>query len=380
MLGRLSRLRHTLALPLLALGIAVFGLAPGDAIAKKDRDAVWEVKKKLYGQPDESDPDDITASDKSDDVSGIACATETGFPRICMIADDEAQGAQIVILNDGTLRAGTFIRLTKAMDGKTPLELDAEGVAFADGAFYVIGSHGRPRHAPTDPKAEAGSRIRAEATRHLFRIRFDLDRVDLGTGRIADKAQIDETGKLVEITGTSNLTKFIQEQPALKPFYDRPLELGGLTIEGVAVKGGRLHAGLRGPLLDDGKAAILSVPLTDLFEGKAGAGRLDSVWLGSDSRDKARGVRDLVAMPDGFLILAGPVQDPDDDKVEDGDYTVFRWNGTDAPKRGFDLDGYGKKTKPEALVPLDRDGSRMRILVLFDGPKEGGPRAIEIPW
>ena len=380
MVGRLSELCRDLARPLLALSLAAAVLAPADGVAERDRDAVWEVKKKLYGQPDPSDPDDVTASDKSDDVSGIACATESGFPRICMIADDEAQGSQIVILNDGKLRAGTFIRLTRASDGTVPLELDAEGVAFADGSFYVIGSHGRPRHAPSDPEAEAGSRVRAEATRHLFRIRFDLDRVDLDTGLIADKAQLDDTSRLVEIAGTDNLTKVIQDQPALKPFYDRPLELGGLTVEGVAVQGGHLHAGLRGPLLDDGKAAILSVPLAGLFGDKPGPGRVAGVWLGTDARSKARGVRDLVATSDGFLILAGPVQDPDDDKVEDGDYAVFRWNGSDPPKRGLDLDGYGTKVKPEALLPLERDGSRMRILILFDGPKEGGPRTVEIPW
>ena len=37
------------------------------------------------------------------------------------------------------------------------------------------------------------------------------------------------------------------------------------------------------------------------------------------------------------------------------------------------------KRKPEALLPLDEGASGLRVLILFDGKKEGGPMTIEIP-
>lgn len=328
----------------------------------------WKVSGKLYGEPDRNRPQDAAASDKADDVSGLACATDAGFPRVCLLADDESQGAQIVILRDGALRAGSFIRLTDASHDAVPLELDAEGVAYADGAFYVIGSHGRPRHAAGKP--EAGTVARAEATRQLFRIRFDPAAVDPETGVLAGTP---------EITGTRALARLIRENVVLAPFHDRPLEEGGATVEGVAVRGGDLLAGFRGPVLAGGDAVILSVPLAGLFEGEPGTARVIRVALGHDSDGRARGVRDLVAVPDGFLILAGPMLDPKGDGVEAGDYAIYRWNGTDAPGQALALDGFGRKVKPEALLPLDQTGERLRALVLFDGPKEGAPRTIEIP-
>ncbi|QWW71366.1 hypothetical protein [Rhizobium sp. WYJ-E13] len=52
------------------------------------------------------------------------------------MADDETQGVQVVILEDGKLTAGDFVRLIDDSFGNKALELDAEGVAFADGFFY----------------------------------------------------------------------------------------------------------------------------------------------------------------------------------------------------------------------------------------------------
>jgi Protein of unknown function (DUF3616) len=228
-------------------------------------DEPWKMKGKLLGKPtDAGEPD----GSKSEDVSAIACATAAGFPRICLLADDESQGAQIVILSDGKLIAGDFIRLIDDVHAGKPLELDAEGVAYADGSFYVIGSHGRPRH-----EADA-----------------------LGT----------------------------------------------------------------------------------LFEGRSEGAKLDRVGLGEDTLGKPRGIRDLVAFGNGWLLLAGPVSDPPaNHDIKLGDYTVFSWNGSNAAKL-LDLKGYGKAVKPEALLPLDEENGKLRALVFFDGPKEGAPQTVEI--
>ena len=47
---------------------------------------------------------------------------------------------------NGGLVAGDYIRLISNAFEDALLELDAEGVTYADGVYYVIGSHGRPRH------------------------------------------------------------------------------------------------------------------------------------------------------------------------------------------------------------------------------------------
>ncbi|WP_416361694.1 DUF3616 domain-containing protein [Mesorhizobium sp. AR02] len=60
--------------------------------------------------------------------------------------------------------AGDFVRLIDNSFANKPLELDAEGVAYADGFFYVISSHGRPRHEQgTDDAAKIKTRARRTA-------------------------------------------------------------------------------------------------------------------------------------------------------------------------------------------------------------------------
>jgi hypothetical protein len=44
----------------------------------------------------------------------------------------------------------------------------------------------------------------------------------------------------------------------------------------------------------------------------------------------------------------------------------------------MDLQAYGKKVKPEALLPLEQKNRKLRALVLFDGPEEGAPRPVII--
>jgi hypothetical protein len=69
---------------------------------------------------------------KSEDVNEIACAPSSR-PRICLVADDDAQGTQAVIMTKGKLVAGDFIQLVHSAFDNQPMELDAEGVAYADG-------------------------------------------------------------------------------------------------------------------------------------------------------------------------------------------------------------------------------------------------------
>jgi hypothetical protein len=325
--------------------VPVFFLVTGGAppAVAKDLDA-WVVKGRLFGKYGE----------KSIDISGIACSTTEGFPRSCLVIDDNLQSAQFVVVRRGTLVAGDLVRLISNSYKGKPLELDGEGVAYADGYYYVMGSHGYPRD-----------------REHKLDPISDADKI---------KARIDASSQIVrvaahavapEIMVTGKLRAIIAANPVLSPFLDRRLDTNGLTIEGVAVKDGRLFAGFRAPSLDHGRAAILSVQLGALFgEDPAGA-KLYRLPLGD-----GRGVRDLAAYGNGFMVLAGPA-------TGDGAYAVYWWDGVSDNTRLLrdlaDVIGKDGKRKAEALLPLDESPSRLRVLILFDGEKNGAPVAVKMP-
>ena len=326
------------------IGLVLFAiLAAAAPPARAEKVKSWEVKKLLRG-----------ADGKSVDVSGIACVEPDGFPRSCLVIDDNLQDAQFVTLRDGELVAGKSIQLIndtfkRKKRRPEPLELDGEGVAFSDGFFYVIGSHGQPRR--TQKKSEA--EIAAQKSARSQVVRF---RASEGANATPER--------------TAALGKIIAGEPALAAAADRELEDGGITIEGMAIRGGQLYAGFRGPVVDE-RAIVLSVPVEGLFDGRTPAHKLFRLPLGG------LGVRDLALHRGKILILAGPMASGP------GRYAVYSWNGDGEEVRLLgELDGFsGKKGKhkPEALLPLDQTPSgRLRVLILSDGAEEGAPTPVEV--
>ncbi|MGA7533930.1 MAG: DUF3616 domain-containing protein, partial [Pseudolabrys sp.] len=173
---------------------------------------------------------------------------------------------------------------------------------------------------------------------------------------------------------SSALAKLIAAEALFAPSEGKALEDGGVTVEGVAVGGQRLFAGFRGPVIENKRAVILSAALGHFFDGKPAEATLHLLPLGP-----GRGVRDLAAFDKGILILAGPMQDVG------GTYSVYWWDGaSSSAKLLVDLPDFisekGRQWKPEALLPLDRDTSGVRVLVLLDSAKEGKPRAVRVPY
>jgi hypothetical protein len=354
---------------MLAKSLAVLSLAVSLSLAvPAAAQDVWPVTGRLLG-------DD---GHKSKDVSGIACATDAGFPRTCLVIDDNLQAAQIVLVEDGELIAGDTVKLIddtfkKQVDGvmkDVPLELDGEAVAWdtATKAFYVVGSHGHPRdrrHKLVLPDAAPEIAARINASSRVIRVALDPASVD-DEGRL-------KGGVKPDIKPSAMLRTLLSEQPALKPFMDKRLDKNGLTIEGAALRNQRLHVGLRGPILNEtadpekDEVAVFSVSLISLFEGGHADPQLKRLKLGP-----GRGIRDLVAVADGFLVLAGPSGDGE------GLYTIYAWDGDKDLRRLKDLpkftDADGDQIKPEGLLRLDNDATGARVLVLFDGGKEGEPR------
>jgi hypothetical protein len=337
------RARATQALTLAF--VPIFILVTGGALPAiaKDPDA-WLVKGTLLGK----------YGKKSTNMSGIACSTAEGFPRSCLVIDDNLQSAQFVVVRDGELVAGDLVRLVSNTYKGKQLELDGEGVAYADGYYYVMGSHGYPR----------------DREHKLYPIK-DADKI---RARIAASSQIVRVAAHTDapaIVAAGKLRTIIAANPVLSPFLDRRLEMNGLTIEGVAVKDGRLFAGFRAPSLDNGRAAILSVRLGALFGMDPADAKLYRLPLGD-----GQGVRDLTPYANGFIVLAGPA-------AHGGTYAVYWWDGVSETTRLLrdlaDVTANDRKRKAEALLPLDESPSRLRVLILFDGKKQGAPVAVEMP-
>ncbi len=330
-------LARILGICMLYVGAAAFACTQP---ALGENGNAWPVKNKLLGKN----------GGKSRDASGIACATTQGFPRSCVAIDDNVQDAQFVTLTDGKLVAGATVHLIGDTFRGEALELDGEGVAFAGGFYYVMGSHGHPRdkeHKLTAREIKA----RISASSQIVRFRT--------TGKDGDASQVERTPRLREI---------IAAEPLLAPFMDRRFETNGLTIEGVAIKDGFVLAGLRGPVLDGNRALLLSARIDTLFGGTGSTHRLFRLPLG-----EGRGVRDLAVFENQILILAGPVEDGP------GLYAIFAWDAeSENVKRLAELSAFNSSRKPEGLLPLERTSSGLRVLILFDGEEEGAPTPVEL--
>jgi hypothetical protein len=327
------------------IGVLLIGLAAADGAQPLfGADEAWPVTKKLIGED----------GGKSKDVSGIACTTAQGFPRSCLVIDDNLQDAQFVTVTDGALVAGKPAPLIgNKFDGEQ-LELDGEGVAFAKDRFYVIGSHGHPR----DKK-------------HKLDPVNDRDKIKakiLAASQIVRFRTTGEDGNASEIERTPRLREIIAAEPAFTDFMDHRLEANGLTIEGIAIKNDRtLLAGFRGPVLNGNRAVVLSVEIDVLFGGSGTQHRLFRLPLGD-----GRGVRDLAAFENGILVLAGPVADGP------GPYAVYAWDGESENVRPLGELPFAAERKPEGLLPLDKSAAGLRVLILFDSEKEGAPTPVVI--
>lgn len=292
-------------------------------------------------------------------LSGAACVPTTPKFTSCLIANDEKKYAQFFSIDGTTLKPLKLIRLSD--DDKDP---DAEGVAYAAGFFYVTGSHGRSRH----------SNKPNESSYAVFR--FPVDPV---TG--VPPFQVTEDKVVPEIRPSTRLRDeiskacVIDEQPpddcSIKNAYDKKLADGGANIEGIAVQGDRIHFGFRGPS-QGGKAYVLSVGAKALFtENDDLKSKATSLALGTDT-----GIRDLAAVDNGILVLAGPT------RGEAVPYAVWLWDGignTATKLATLDLAAVDGNGKAEILLPLAQEGPNIRVLVMFDGIENGGAKSFVIP-
>lgn len=312
-------------------------------------------------------------------LSGIACPVNASGQKLCLAVFDEGGEARHLVIGDGSYAVDNEPVTLVPGD----VELDLEAAAAGDGFYYVAGSHSAKRK---DCASNPDSR-------HVMRLRLDP-----ATGRVLRDPAGDSDGELAGYADTGGLWAVMAGEAGLKDHVGENMCLGaeppeegphpagkrGVNIEGMAIKDGRLFFGFRGPAID-GTTKILTIAADALFDGADGTPKLSTITVGS-----GRAVRDLHAVSDGILVLAGP----DDDKSnENAGWIVARLEVQDVdvpvsrpkPLARLDLSSVAmrdcdKELKPEALAVVDdRPGEPYRVVVFSDGMCDGGPLAFTIP-
>ena len=313
-------------------------------------------------------------------VSGMACNLDARQQRICLLAFDEGAEARYAYVGNMVLTVDAEPVVLR----DTADELDAEGAATDGQYFYVTGSHSAKRN---DCTSNPGSR-------HVLRFRLDS-----ATGRALRSPAGSASGALVDYADTGRLWSLMQAQPELAPHVGERKCLGaevppkaptltgqqGVNIEGLAVRNGQLYFGFRGPA-SKGVAKVLAVDADALFDRQPASGLKATVTrlaLGQN-----RGIRDMVAVKTGVLLLAGP---DDSSASQSVGWVVAWWDGQPGAGRlvqpkilatldlsGVNLRKCDKELKPEAMTVLEETPAAYKLLVLSDGMCDGGPLAFTL--
>lgn len=256
-------------------------------------------------------------------------------------------------------------------------EIDIEGLAVDDGWLWVTGSHARTRPDPKDDgHADDVIDIRKLARLEDTQSRCVLARMPLVRDSRGHLQPVAKDGKrragMVKTTDKhgNKLAKRLSKDPLIGPTMNLAAKEGGLDIEGIAARGGRLALGLRGPVIR-GYAVILEPCLEFKKSGKLKVKK--HMYRRMVDLD-GLGIRDLRADDSDLYILAGPTQDLD------GRCAVFRWDSwvheppqnddevrLHRPKRLFDLPVKHGFDHPEGIEFWDVHGER-RLFVLYDSP------------
>ncbi len=294
--------------------------------------------------------------DERNNLSGAACNPHG----VGVMIGDEKRYARFFTVGDGRLRpAARLYLLAKKEQGVKMAESDGEGVAWADGFFYLVGSHSRDRDGA------------AQASRH-FVFRFPGDQESAPDHDVGDaddpSRRVERTSLDAVIAAHPVLRRHLDDTPGDTPDGSAPSH--GVNIEGLAMVGSDMFVGFRGPV-DDAGALVLRLDAAALFGGNA-TPRVRTFRL---DLGPGQGVRDMAAVADGILILSGPERrsgvapNPE----------LFFWRPGRAPVRLARLAPSTGTTNPESINVLKETKRAWRLLVLWDGEAGGLPMIVQLP-
>ena len=305
---------------------------------------------------------------KAKDISALAFigshliigSDETSFVQVL----ERKQNGYAVPSDDG--RISIILPGSPFVDVK---EVDIEGIAVDRRTVYVIGSHARVRPAgDTDTELYSINRAHLDESPGVSE-----NKQKFGARNIVAKFELDDTGVASNLQNSSLLDLLNSIYP-FKLFRDIPSKENGVDIEGLAVRNGKLYAGFRGPVLRGNFVPILEFDFRDPLAQH----RVLYVKLAG------RGVRDMVAVSNGFLILAGPLGDGK------SSYQIYFWNGEDVvcgkdrPDASKALVLLGEVPmissdgKAEGLTVIGEVDSTYKVVLAFDGIENGGLRMYSV--
>lgn len=315
-----------------------------------------------------------TSDGKLRGISGMACLGMAADPsRLCFVINDEERFGQFAELTPNTLSplAQKITLIDDDEDGHEVLgkqriascpkgeskgqfeEFDGEGVAYAENSMFVSSSH----------SCNGKGKYKASS--------FLLARFSTKSGeKLNDPAKVEKTWRLADALALSDVGKDFGKAKTV-----------GTNIEGIAVAGGNVYAGLRTPA-DEGVAYIVYASIKALFAPgnvalPKGTSHTIKVALGGDS-----GIRDLSALDDKrLLILSGPTIDQASVPYSISLLDDLSSEGVNKAKPLLQLpsvaigDTIGKA---ETLTLLSNDASGIDILVLYDNIDDGKPRLFHL--
>jgi hypothetical protein len=248
-------------------------------------------------------------------------------------------------------------------DEQNGKEMDIEGIAIENRTIFIVGSHSSKR-----------GRIKTNKSYKKNRKKFRDKNIEDEINR--DKLfrlEVDAQLNPVNVESIS-LRKLIQDHKVLKTYSEIPSKENGIDIEGIAADDGWLYIGFRGPVFRDNYVPVLKLR----FDDPGNTSKLLYVNLGGG------GIRDMVKISDGFLILSGPVGDGP------GPYQLHHWDGKDLipgknrePKEMGKIKLLGeidvpKGGKAEGITVLsENEGGIYEFVIVYDGAQKGMPRRFQ---
>ena len=229
-----------------------------------------------------------------------------------ILGADEGHKLQVLArTRDG---AGWKLQRNVAL-AKDDQEVDIEAITYGDGFLYVVGSHScrrrlmKPEWSLRKNLERFQSIDRHNSRNRLYRLPFNAK-----NGSIGKAEKIDLSNRL-------------RKDPLLDVFVGLPSKENGIDIEGMAYRDGQLHLGFRGPVLRGNHVPVMVFAFD---HPKRYALRF--------VRLQGQGIRDLVALDGGFLIVSGPVNDAP------GPFHLWWWDGEDQ------IPGKGRKVRDTVLL------------------------------
>jgi hypothetical protein len=325
-------------------------------------------------------------SEDDDLLEELSAVTRTPDGSLWVGSDEYLTLERLTPMGDGVYGGHKTFHLKDYVDlFDHDSEIDIEGLDYADGYLWVVGSHSLKRNKTKGKKPkkdiERLSEIERDPNRYL------LARVPVLNGELVptyakseDAQDALTAASLEKMNGHNQLIEALAEDEHLGPFLRMglPSKDNGFDIEGLAVKGNQVFLGLRGPVLR-GWAIILELELKTSEPGTLSLKELDKgVYYRKHFLDlNGQGIRELCLHEGDLIILAGPTMDLEgtmqmfrlEDVLDHSNDTL--WNqDSGALKVLFDLPFTVGSDHAEGLALIPCLGYNDGLMVVYDSPDE----------